>query len=158
MMDTDHGPRLPLPPPVLLMAALAVAIVLEWGPLQFLAPPVGFNLQVIIGALLVAGSLWLVMGAVRTFQREGTNVIPTRPALKVVTDGPYRFTRNPMYLGMVLFLLGISLIFSLEWGVILTPVLWIAFDRLIVAREEVYLTGKFGADYQALRDKTRRWL
>jgi protein-S-isoprenylcysteine O-methyltransferase Ste14 len=158
MMDTDHGPQLPLPPPVLLLTALVAAIILDWAPLRFLAPPVGLNLQVIVGALLVAGSLWLVMGAVQTFRREGTNVIPTRPALKIVTDGPYRFTRNPMYLGMVLFLLGISLIFSLEWGVILTPVLWIAFDRLIVAREEVYLTGKFGADYQALRDKTRRWL
>ena len=158
MMDTDHGPQLPLPPPVLLLMALVVAIILEWRPLQFLAPPVGFNAQVIIGALLVAGSLWLVIGAVRTFQREGTNVIPTRPALKIVTDGPYRFTRNPMYLGMVLFLLGISMVFSLEWGIILTPVLWIAFDRFIVAREEVYLAGKFGPDYQALRDKTRRWL
>lgn len=157
-MDTDRGPQLPLPPPVLLLIALLAAIILDWAPLQFLAPPVGFSLQVVVGAVLVAGSLALVSGAVRTFRREGTNVIPTRPALKIVTNGPYRFTRNPMYLGMVLFLLGISLVFSLEWGIILAPVLWIAFDRLIVAREEAYLTGKFGADYQALRDKTRRWL
>lgn len=158
MMDTDHGPQLPLPPPVLLLIALVAAVILEWAPLQFLAPPGGFSLQVIIGALVIAGSLGLVWGAVRTFLREGTNVVPTRPALKIVTDGPYRFTRNPMYLGMVLFLLGISLVFSLEWGIILTPVLWLAFDRLIVAREEVYLAGKFGPDYQALRDQTRRWL
>lgn len=157
-MDTDRGPQLPLPPPVLLLMALVAAIILDWAPLQFLAPPVGFNLQVVVGAVLVAGSLALVSGAVQTFRREGTNVIPTRPALKIVTNGPYRFTRNPMYLGMVLFLLGISLAFSLEWGIILAPILWIAFDRLIVAREEAYLTGKFGADYQALRDKTRRWL
>ena len=158
MADVDHGPGLPIPPPLLLLAALVAAIVLDWTPLAFLAPPVGFNLQVIVGILLIAGSLGLVGSAMRIFRREGTNVIPTLPALKVVTDGPYRFTRNPMYLGMVLFLLGISLVFSLEWGIILTPVLWFAFDRIIVVREEAYLTGKFGPDYRALLDKTRRWL
>ena len=158
MTDSDRGPGLPLPPPILLLIALVVAIALEWVPLQFLASPVGFNPQVVIGALLVAGSLLLVASAVRTFRREGTNVVPTRPALKIVTSGPYRFTRNPMYLSMVLFMLGISLVFSLEWGVILTPILWIGYDRLIVAKEEAYLSTKFGADYQALLQKTRRWL
>lgn len=158
MADADRGPGLPIPPPLLLLAALVAAIVLDWIPLQFLAPPVGFNLQVIIGVLLIAGSFWLLGSAMLMFQREGTNVLPTLPALKVVTGGPYRFTRNPMYLGMVLFLLGTSLVFSLEWGIILTPILWLAFDRLIVAREEAYLTGKFGPDYRALLSRTRRWL
>lgn len=158
MTDTDRGPGLPVPPPVLLLLALVAAIALDWAPLHFLAPPVGFNLQVIAGVLLTAGSLWLTITAARLFEREGTNVLPTRPALKVVTSGPYRFTRNPMYLGMVLFLLGISLVFSLEWGIILTPVLWFAYDRIIVAREETYLTAKFGADYRALLSRTRRWL
>ena len=158
MSDTDRGPGLPLPPPILLLAALVAAIVLDWAPLRFLAQPVGFNIQVIVGLLLVAGSIWLVATAARLFVREGTNVVPTRPALKVVRGGPYRFTRNPMYLGMVLFLLGTSLVFLLEWGIILTPVLWFGFDRLIVVREEAYLRGKFGADYEALLGHTRRWL
>jgi len=158
MTDTDRGPGLPLPPPVLLLIALVLAIILDWTPLRFLAPPVSFNPQVVIGALLVVGSVLLVAGAVRTFRREGTNVVPTRPALKIVTTGPYRFTRNPMYLSMVLFMLGISLLFSLEWGVILTPILWIGYDRLIVAREEAYLSAKFGTDYQGLLQQTRRWL
>lgn len=158
MTDSDRGPGLPVPPPVLLLLALAVTMALDWAPLHFLAPPVGFNLQVIAGVLLAAGSLWLIITAARLFEQEGTNVLPTRPALKVVTSGPYRFTRNPMYLGMVLFLLGLSLVFSLEWGIILTPALWFAYDRIIVAREETYLTAKFGADYRALLSQTRRWL
>ena len=157
MMDNDRGPRLPLPPPVLLLLALVAAIILDWAPPHFLAPPVGFNPQVILGALLVIGSLLLVSSAVREFRREGTNVVPTRPALKIVTTGPYRFTRNPMYLSMVLFLLGLSLVFSLEWGIIFMPILWIGYDRLIVAREEAYLSAKFGGGYQLLLDKTRRW-
>ena len=157
-MDTDRGPQLPVPPPIMLLIALAIAVVLDWAPPQFLAAPVGLNIQVLVGALLAVGSVWLALVAARTFEREGTNVIPTQPALKVVTSGPYRFTRNPMYLGMVLLLLGLSLVFSLEWGIILTPMLWLAYDRVVVAREEAYLTGKFGADYRALLDRTRRWL
>ena len=157
MTDTDPGPQLPLPPPILMAIALVVATILDWAPPRFLAPPLDFNPQVIVGVLLVAGSLLLVITAVRTFRREGTNVVPTRPALKIVTSGPYRVTRNPMYLSMVLFMLGISLMFALEWGVILTPILWLGYDRLIVAREEAYLTAKFGSAYQALLKKTRRW-
>lgn len=158
MVNSDNGPGLPLPPPVLLLVALIIAVMLDWVPPQFLEPPVGFNIQVIVGVILAVGSVWLVTSAARLFGREGTNVVPTRPALKIVTGGPYRFTRNPMYLSMVLFLAGISLIFSLEWGLILTPVLWLGYDRLIVVREEAYLRRKFGADYQELLDQTRRWL
>ena len=158
MVNSDNGPGLPAPPPVLLLAALIIAIVLDWVPPQFLAPPVGFNIQVIAGLILAAGSIWLATSATRLFRREGTNVVPTQPALKIVTGGPYRFTRNPTYLSMVLFLAGISLIFSLEWGLILTPLLWLGYDRLIGVREEAYLSRKFGADYQALLDQTRRWL
>ena len=76
----------------------------------------------------------MATSGVQTFKRANTNVDPFQPALKLVTAGPYRFTRNPMYLGMVLFLLGTSLVFALEWGLLLTPVLWLAYDRLVVAR------------------------
>ncbi len=157
-IDADN-PQLPVLPPVLPLAALIAAVALDWLlPIQFLLPPVAFNLQVIVGVLLAAGAIWLAVSARRLFEREGTNVIPTQPALKIVTSGPYRFTRNPMYLGMVLLLLGVSLVFSLEWGVILTPVLWLVLDRLIVVREEAYLRRKFGSSYEALLNRTRRWL
>ncbi|MGL4288772.1 MAG: methyltransferase family protein [Phreatobacter sp.] len=159
MADGDRdNPGLPVLPPVLPAAALVAAIILDWLPPHVLAPAVGFNLQVLAGVIITATALWLGIGAVRLFGKAGTNVVPTQPTLTIVTDGPYRFTRNPMYLGMVLGLLGISLIFSLEWGVILTPVLWLALDRMIVVREEAYLRAKFGAAYEALLSRTRRWL
>jgi Putative protein-S-isoprenylcysteine methyltransferase len=158
MTDIDNGPQLPVLPPVLLLGALAAAVVLDWISLHFLAAPVGLNLQTVAGLILAGGGIWLARSAMMLFHREGTNVIPTQPALKVVTDGPYRYTRNPMYLGMVMLLLGLSLVFSLEWGVILTPVLWLVFDQVIVAREERYLTAKFGDEYRALLTRTRRWL
>jgi len=158
MHSEDSGPQLPIAPPLVPLTALILAIVLDWLPLRFMAGPVGFNLQVIAGVVLLLVGIWLDTSAVRLFFREGTNPMPTQPALKVVTTGPYRFTRNPMYLGMVAILLGLSLIFSLEWGVIFTPIVWIIMDRVIVLREEAYLNRKFGPHYQALLTQTRRWL
>jgi protein-S-isoprenylcysteine O-methyltransferase Ste14 len=158
MSELDRGPGLPIAPPLIPLSALIIAIVLDWLPLRFMAEPLSFNLQVIAGVVLLAVGFWLDISAVRLFFREGTNPMPTQPALKVVTTGPYRFTRNPMYLGMVAILLGLSLVFSLEWGVIFTPIVWIVMDRVIVLREEAYLNRKFGADYHALLMRTRRWL
>lgn len=155
--ETDN-PGLPIMPPLLPAGALILAIVLELVPLRVLAEPVGFNAQVVVGVLVLAVGMWLGISANIRFRREGTEVVPTRATLKIVASGPYRFTRNPMYLGMVLGLLALSLIFSLEWGVLLTPILWLALDRLIVVREEAYLTKKFGAEYEVLLNRTRRWL
>lgn len=126
--------------------------------LSFLAAPAVTTVQAWIGLLVLAVAVTLPISGFRTFTREGTNVNPFQPALKLVTSGPYRFTRNPMYLGMVLLLLGLSLIFSLEWGLILTPLLWLAYDRLVVVREEAYLSRTFGAPYIAFLGRTRRWI
>lgn len=152
------NPGLPVLPPVLPIVTLLAAVVLDWLPPHILRPAVGLNLQVLLGVILAVTGIWCAASAASLFRRAGTNVVPTQPTLTIVTGGPYRFTRNPMYLGMVLMVLGVSLVFSLEWGVILTPLLWLALDRLIVVREEAYLSAKFGAEYQALLARTRRWL
>jgi protein-S-isoprenylcysteine O-methyltransferase Ste14 len=148
-----------MPPPFFLLIAVVIALILDWlTGLSFLAPPSLLGVQSWIGLIVfVAGFVVLVAGK-REFERSGTNVNPFRPALKLVRSGPYRFTRNPMYLGMTIGLVGISLMFSLEWGLILTPVLWLAYDRLVVAREEAYLTAKFGEPYSEFLTQTRRWL
>jgi protein-S-isoprenylcysteine O-methyltransferase Ste14 len=155
---SDKGPDLPVLPPILLLGALVIAIILDFLPLHFMAPPVGFNAQTVIGVIIAVVGLGIGFSALRLFRHSGTSPNPREATTLVVTDGPYRFTRNPMYLGFVLLLLGIALVFSLEWGVILTPFLWLALDRMIVVREEAYLTQRFGEDYQKLLRQTRRWL
>lgn len=156
---TDDTPGLIMRPPFFLLIAIGVALILDWlTGLGFLAAPSILTLQFWAGLLVAAGGVALSATGFREFTRAGTNVDPFEPALKLVTTGLYRFTRNPMYLGMVVFLLGVSLVLSLEWGLILTPILWLAFDRLVVAREEAYLRRKFGEPYQAFLTRTRRWL
>jgi protein-S-isoprenylcysteine O-methyltransferase Ste14 len=157
--EASDNPGLIMRPPFFLLIALGVALLLEWiAGLGFLPAPSVGTLQFWAGVLVMVASFALAIIGIRAFRRAGTNVDPFQPALVLVTSGPYRFTRNPMYLGMVLFLLGFSLMLSLEWGLILVPVLWLAFDRMFVAREEAYLTRKFGEPYRAFLGRTRRWL
>lgn len=156
---TNDTPGLMMPPPLFLAIAIVVAILLDWltGIALLPAPSLTSPLSW-LGFLIVLGGFVLASMGIREFRAQGTNVNPFTPALRLVTSGPYRFTRNPMYLGMVIDLFGVSLMFSLEWGIILTPVLWFAFDRLVVAREEAYLTAKFGEPYQEFLARSRRWL
>lgn len=157
--ETRDNPGLLMHPPFFLAIALILALILDWATgLGLLAAPSIATFQFWLGLLVTAVGIALPVIGYLEFTRAGTNVDPFEPALKLVTSGPYRFTRNPMYLGMVLFMLGLSLMLSLEWGLVLTPVLWLAFDRLVVAREEAYLTGKFGDPYRAFLSRTRRWL
>lgn len=91
-------------------------------------------------------------------QRVGTNVLPTRPTLALATDGPYRYSRNPLYIAAIGVYLGVALWVN-GWVplVLLLPVIWVL-NRGIVLREEQYLERKFGEEYLAYRSRVRRWI
>ena len=110
------------------------------------------------GWLLVVVALALGASALATFRRRGTTVIPHHAVSAVVTSGPYRLTRNPMYLGLALGYLGAGLVLGSWWPVAGLPVIVLLVDRLVIAREETYLRARFGADYAALCRRTRRWV
>jgi len=105
----------------------------------------------IAGAALVASALGL-------FRRAGTDPLPMRPTTALVLSGPYRFTRNPMYLGMALIYLGFALLFDLTWALLLLPLVLLVIRTQVNAREERYLEAKFGEEYRAYRRRVRRWL
>lgn len=112
-----------------------------------------------IGGLIVAGAvlglgLWSVMALRRTGQSEN----PWTPTTHVVESGPFRVTRNPMYLQMVLACIGIAVALMNAWIVVLTPVCaWLLY-KLAIVPEERYLERKFGEGYLAYRRRVRRWL
>lgn len=151
------APEILFYPPYLSLLAPALAIALEWlAPLELL--PGRFNaVSAGAGAALLILAGWLALAANRRFKRAKTNVDPRRPALAVVRGGPYQFTRNPMYLGMILLQFGLALAFSLDWAIPLGLLLWAALHWGVVLREEAYLTEKFGDDYRTLLKSTRRW-
>jgi len=145
-------------PPVIWAAALALVILLEWlAPPGFLPPPLSI-IPTVIGAALVLLGLGLAIAGARTFRAAKTNLDPRRPALVLVEHGPYRLTRNPIYVGLLFGFLGIGLIASLDWTIPLLPALWLALHHGVVLREEAYLSRRFGEDYDNYRARTRRWL
>jgi len=107
--------------------------------------------------LLVAGVL-LAVSAAYLFRRAGTTPNPTKPTSALVIWGPYRFTRNPMYVGMTMLYLGGTLLLNDPWPLAFLPVVIALVQRYVIAREEAYLERKFGDAYRAYRARVRRWI
>lgn len=155
---TNETPDILVFPPLLAAAGPVAAALLGWLlPLRLL-PPLGLSGIAVPGALLLVAGGALAFWGKRTFEKAATNVNPHRPALRLVENGPYRFTRNPMYLGIVLAELGLALALSLDWLLLLTPVIWAVLHWGVVLREEAYLTRRFGQPYTDFLSRTRRWI
>jgi protein-S-isoprenylcysteine O-methyltransferase Ste14 len=109
---------------------------------------------------LICGGLWLVLdgGAMLRFRRAGTSMVPLNPSTALVVSGPYRFTRNPMYLGMAFLYVGLAFALGVIWALFLLPLVIAAVDQLVIAREEAYLVRKFGQPYCDYMARVRRWL
>ena len=130
-------------PPLAWALAVISGFVLDWlEPLTFVPEdwPAG-----LLGAVVFVLALALGVWALDTMTRAGTNVPTNRPTTTIVEGGPYRFTRNPIYLGMCLGLVGLAIAFNSLWllGALVPFDLVIRYG--VVAREEVYLERKFGA-------------
>jgi protein-S-isoprenylcysteine O-methyltransferase Ste14 len=112
----------------------------------------------IVGAALVVVSGVLSRWASGTMRRAGTNVLPNRPTLSIVTDGPFRCSRNPLYLAGLLLYLGLALVFNSGWPLLLYAPMFSVLNWGVVRREERYLEAKFGDVYLAYKARVRRWL
>ncbi len=153
-----NGPDILVFPPLVSVAVPLAAVALEWLlPLGLLAAA-GRPAILVPGLAVLCLALWMAVSGARAFKRSGTNIDPRDAALVLVTGGPYRFTRNPMYLGMVLLQLGLALTFSLDWALIGAAVVWAILHFGVVLREEAYLTRTFGTPYEDFLSKRRRWI
>ena len=112
-----------------------------------------------IGGLIVAGAV-LVLGLwpVLLFRRSGQDENPWKPTPMIVERGPYRVTRNPMYLQMVLVCIGVAVILLDFWILFLTPICAWTLHNFAILPEEAYLERKFGDDYRAYKSRVRRWI
>lgn len=149
----DCGPGVRVPPPVLVAGAIAAA----WALGRIAPAPVGPPLPALGNAVLFL-ALGLLGWAILTMARAGTDPRPDRPDAALVEGGPFRFGRNPIYLGFVLCAAGFALRWGSLWGWLAVLATFLALDRLVVAREEAYLAARFGAAYDAHRARVRRWM
>ena len=139
---------------VYIILGLCAAFLQALLPLPFITASIARPL----GAAILAGSMFIGLPAVRRMFILHTSPNPRQPATALVLSGPYRFTRNPMYIGLTLMYLGLALIFHLTWGLVLLPVVVWLITLWVIVPEEKYLEQKFGMEYISYKSKVRRWL
>jgi len=110
------------------------------------------------GVFILASGIFLARWGRRTMVAAGTNVIPNKPTLAIVTEGPFRYTRNPLYIGATLAYVGLALIFNSFWPLALLPPLLVVVHWGVVRREERYLEAKFRTQYLVYKESVRRWI
>lgn len=154
--EQDHPDTSPIVhPPVVALVFVVIAHFLgELIPLSFSAPAI---LRAVGLAMSLVGFL-LGIAAVIEFRKAHTTLDPHGSAKQLVTSGIYRYTRNPIYLGFLLLVMGLPLYSGLYWGIILAPVYILLMNRLIIHHEEAYLERKFGKAYTSYTTDVRRWV
>ena len=156
MADTADTANVIIRPPIAWVVAVVAGLALNWlMPLPFVpaAVPAGW-----LGAMVFALALALVAWVIATISRAGSNVPTNRPITTIVDTGPYHFARNPIYLGLVLGLIGLAIAFNSVWLLLALVPFALVIRYGVVAREEAYLERKFGDVYRGYRARVRRWL
>jgi len=145
-------------PPILFAGAVLLGCLLSW--IVTLGPGLGSaNTRALAaGGVLALIGFALMAVSVRQFRQAGTSVIPGEPSTVLLESGPYRFTRNPIYIGFVIFYFGLAFMLTSAWMLVLLIPVLIILQRGVVEREEAYLQAKFGEAYRKYQARVPRWL
>jgi len=155
MSGRPDSPGVRFPPPLLYAVAVIAGVVLDR---QWTLPIGSDVLRRVLAWLLIAAWATLTASSVRSFWRRHTSLVPIRPATALVIAGPYRYTRNPMYVGLALLTAALALFLNTWWPILLlVPTLAIV-QRWVIGAEERYLHRLFGDQYDAYVRHVRRWL
>ena len=152
------NPGVHFPPPFVFVAGFLLAFALDRWVWRFRFGDGSRPVLVPTGWLLIVLGLGIMLWAMLTFRLAHTSVLPFRPATAIVTRGPYRFSRNPMYVGLSLLYVGLAFLTGMAWPLVVLPVVLVALTALVIRREERYLEDAFGAEYAAYSARVRRWL
>lgn len=153
----ERGARVRFPPPLVFVLALGAGVVVE----RFIAAthlPIDRTPRIVLGLVLVALAIALLLSARTWFVRTGQNPAPWTPAPSLIASGPYRFSRNPMYVGMTLAQIGIGIASDVVWIAAFAPIALACVHVIAVRPEEAYLEAKFGSAYTDYKARVRRYL
>ena len=143
-------------PPVAWALAFVAGLGLDWlYPLPFVP---AFMPTAFVGGAIFAIGFVLAIWAIVTIRKAGTSVETVKPTTTIVVSGPYRFTRNPIYVGMFLGQTGFAIGFNSLWLLATLVVFYVVIRYGVVAREEAYLERKFARAYLDYKSRVRRWL
>jgi protein-S-isoprenylcysteine O-methyltransferase Ste14 len=156
MRSTPDNAGVAVHPPLFFLSALLLGIVIDDRARRFV---IFYNGQWRwLGAIPLLLGVTLVALGRKTMIKHGTNVNPTLPTLAIVDRGPFRLTRNPLYVGLTVIYIGLSLLLNTWWSLFLLVPVWLVMHFAVVLREEAYLEGKFGESYLNYRGRVRRYL
>jgi len=147
------------PPAFMFIGGFVVAGAVEGAvPL----PPVsGASLRIVeltVGLLVLAAGASLYLSAIACLRRAHTAVLPGETATQLVTTGPYRFSRNPAYLGLAIVWCGVAALLNWGWPFLLLPAVLAGQQSLVIRGEERHLAEMFGETYRIYTRRVRRWL
>ena len=155
--NSSDAPGVIIFPPLIPLSVLTLGIILNFlMPLGLLArvPLLG---RIVVATVAFVVGLGMVIGANRIFRRVGTNVNPSQPTLVLATTGIFTWTRNPMYVGGNIALLGIAIGCALDWAPLLSVLSLPLVHFGVILREERYLERKFGDEYRRYKTKVPRY-
>ncbi len=153
--DSTDNAGVAVPPPLV----YALGFGLGYGLDRLKPVPLGLGgVRTLLGWALAGAGVALAASAIALFRRAGTSPVPIQPTTALVVQGPYRFTRNPMYVGLAALYAGVTLLVNSLWPLLLLPVVLVVIRWRVIAREEAYLARKFGDVYRTYTTRVRRWL
>ena len=152
--DDRHGPNVRVHPPII----YAISILSGVGLNNLWPLPMPFGLHDrLYGSIIIALSVGIAAWALLHFHRNDTDVRPDKPDRTLITSGPYRFTRNPLYIVLTLVQITVAIWLDNLWILLLVVVSVIVITRYAISREERYLEQLFGQEYLKYKQRVRRW-
>jgi len=153
-MSTDNA-GVKFPPPFIFLLSILIGLGLQrFWPMSV----VPATLALPLGVASIVFALVLVILGFRELRRHKTTIRPDEPSSAIVKTGPYRFTRNPLYVSLSALQLGIGLWTNILWVVVMLIPVWIVMTTQVIAREEAYLERAFGEEYSSYKASVRRWI
>jgi protein-S-isoprenylcysteine O-methyltransferase Ste14 len=154
--STERGANVHIPPPLVFIGVIVLGALLQYAiaPIQF----PGDAWIRIVGVIIVVAGLALIFSALAIFKRTDQDPKPWTPSPELIEKGPYRWTRNPMYVGLTCILVGLGLALNNLWFSLLAAVALLVVHFIAVLPEEKYLKEKFGSSYEEYRTRVRRYL
>jgi len=156
-VPSKDGARVRFPPPLVFLGAIVLGVIVQRKAVP-LSLVFARGLRLAAAVLIVACGVSLVASARILFKRTGQNPIPWKPTPELISQGPYRFTRNPMYVGVTLFVIGLGLAVNNLWISLFAAPALLVVHFIAVLPEERYLAAKFGESYRSFLAQVRRYL
>ena len=142
------------PPHYVLLSILSIVGIDSLLPVPFVSSAIAL----VGGLLFLFSGIVLAASAARLFSKAKTGIVPFSESTKLVVSGAYRFTRNPMYLGMFFCLIGVTLLVNNVVGLLVLLMFFLIIRQLFVLKEEVQMQETFGDDYAQFKARIRRWI